>query len=245
MKRNEGIPALIIANGDLPPDGVVRGAARRTRDAGGIIVCADGGARHAVRLRIRPDVILGDLDSVPQSARGAFPRTPILRNSDQESTDLEKALRYCLAAKCGSVVVVGAVGDRIDHSSGALGCLRKYGRMIGMLLLDRAGELRLLGRKETIAVSPGETFSLIPIGRCAGITVKGAEYPLSGEALELGVREGISNRATGRELLIRHGSGTLLLYRLRRPAAPGRPRPRPTSRRPRQPSRRPSRGGAR
>jgi thiamine pyrophosphokinase len=219
MKGNRGIPALIIANGDLPPADVVRDAARRTRRASGIIVCADGGARHAVRLRIRPDAVVGDLDSVPRSVRTAFPRTPLLRNPDQESTDLEKAIRHCLAAKCGSVVVVGAVGDRIDHSSGALGCLRKYGRTIPMLLLDRAGELRLLGRSESIAVTPGETFSLIPIGRCAGIVVKGARYPLSGESLELGVREGISNRATGRTLRISHSTGALLLYRLRRSPA--------------------------
>lgn len=220
------VPALIIANGDLPPADIVRREARRTRDAGGIIVCADGGARHAARLRIRPDVVLGDLDSAPRPALRAFPGTPVVRDRDQESTDLEKALRHCLAAGCASVVVVGAVGDRIDHSTGALGCLRKYGRRIPMLLLDRAGEIRLLAREESIAVSPGETFSLIPVGRCGGIVLKGAKYPLSGESLELGVREGISNRATGRRLLIRYESGALLLYRLRSAPAPRRGGPR-------------------
>jgi thiamine pyrophosphokinase len=209
-----GIPAIIIANGDLPPDAVVRRFARRVRSAGGIIVCADGGARHAARLGIRPDLILGDLDSAPLRLRRSFPRTVVLHIPDQESTDLEKAIRFCIEAKCGGVVVAGAVGDRIDHSTGALGCLKKFGRRLPILLLDRAGRLRLLARRETIAVSPGETFSLIPIGRCDGIVLRGAQYPLSGESLEAGVREGISNRATGRTLTIRHRTGTLLLYRL-------------------------------
>jgi thiamine pyrophosphokinase len=209
-----GIPALVIANGDLPPATVVRRFARRVRKAGGIIVCADGGARHAALLGIRPDLILGDLDSVGRSARSRFPGTPVLRIPDQESTDLEKALRFCIEAKCGGVVVAGAMGNRIDHSTGALGCVKKYGRKLPMLLLDRAGRVRLLGRRETVAVSPGETFSLIPVGRCTGIVLRGALYPLSGETLEAGVREGISNRATGRRLSIRHSSGALLLYRL-------------------------------
>jgi thiamine pyrophosphokinase len=208
-------PALVIANGDIPPDAVVREAARRTRAAGGIVVCADGGSRHAVRLRIRPDLIIGDLDSLSRGARRAFPGAPVLRLTDQESTDLDKALRYCIAASCGSAVVVGAIGDRADHSAGALGCLRRYGRKIRLTLLDRAGEIRLLDRRERIAVVPGETFSLIALGRCAGIVLKGARYPLDGEALEPGVRDGISNRATGRELVVNHRSGTLLLYRLR------------------------------
>jgi thiamine pyrophosphokinase len=209
-----GIPALVIANGDLPPDAVVRRYARRMRKAGGIVLCADGGARHAVRLGIRPDLILGDLDSVPRAVRTRFPRTPVWRIPEQESTDLEKAIRFCLEANCGGVVVAGAVGDRLDHSSGALGCLKKYGRKLPLLLLDRAGRARLLARRETIAVTPGETFSLVPLGRCRGIVLRGAQYPLSRETLEAGVREGISNRATGRRLSIRHSSGALLLYRL-------------------------------
>jgi thiamine pyrophosphokinase len=211
----DGRPALIIANGDLPPAPVVHALVKETLGRSGLIVCADGGARHSMALGIRPGVIIGDLDSLPSAARRAFPGTPVIRDPGQESTDLEKALLLCTASKCSSAVVIGAVGDRIDHSTGALGCIRKFGRKLALRVLDRSGELRLLGRDERITVTPGETFSLIPLTRCRGIVLKGAAYPLAGESLELGVREGISNRATGRTLHIRHTSGTLILYRLR------------------------------
>ena len=92
-----------------------------------------------------------------------------------------------------------------------------------MTILDRSGELRLLAREETISVVPGETFSLVPLGRVRGVVLRGAAFPLRDEALEAGVREGISNRTTGTKLVVRHRSGTLLLYRLREGAA-GRPR---------------------
>ena len=215
MKRAARPPAVVIANGDLPPERVVRGAVRLARRSGGIVVCADGGARHAVRLGLRPDAIVGDLDSLPRESRASLRGVPIFFDPDQESTDLEKALRHCLAAGCTSAVVAGAIGDRIDHSAGALSCLKRFGRRIDLTFLDRSGELRLLRRAERIVVEPGEVFSLIPLGRCGGITLRGALYPLEGEALEAGVRDGTSNRATGRFLSIRHRSGTLLLYRPR------------------------------
>lgn len=207
--------ALILANGDLPPARVVRALASRVRAAGGIVVCADGGLRHAARLGFRPDALVGDRDSAPPRLVARFRRAALPRDPDQESTDLEKAIRYCLAAGCRSAEIVGAIGDRIDHSTGALACLRKFGRRIDLTLHDRSGTLRLLARRENIAVRRGEVFSLIPLTRCRGIVLRGAAYPLRGETLELGVREGISNRATGRSLEIRHAAGALLLYRLR------------------------------
>ena len=213
MKRRAGLPALIIANGDIPPAGVVRALARTVRGRSGLIVCADGGSRHAVSLRIRPTVILGDLDSLPRGIRRSLPSSPIVLDTDQESTDLEKAIRHCIAAGCSSADIVGATGGRIDHTAGALGCLRRFGGKIALRLIDRSGELRLLLNSERIRVTRGEAFSLIPLGRCRGIVLRGARYPLSGESLEAGVREGISNRTTGRVLIVRHASGPLLLYR--------------------------------
>jgi len=212
--KKVGVSALIIANGDLPERALVN----RLAGEADVIICADGGARHALRQRLRPDVILGDLDSISLLQRRHFQHVRILRIPDQESTDLEKAIRYCIALKLISVVIVGAIGDRLDHSTGAVGCFRKYGRKIHITLFDRAGTLSLLSPDETIPVQRGEVFSLIPLGRCTGVRLDGARYPLAGETLQLGVREGISNSATGRTVRVRHSGGTLLFYRMRLPA---------------------------
>jgi thiamine pyrophosphokinase len=220
VRTRRGKHALIIANGDIPGAGVVRALARAVKRRSGLILCADGGSAHAMALGIRPSVILGDLDSLPRGVRASFPRSTVIRYPDQESTDLEKAVRYCIAAGCASADIVGATGGRIDHTAGALGCLRRFGRRISLRIIDRAGELRLLRRRERIPARRGEAFSLIPLGRCRGIVLTGALYPLAGESLEPGVREGISNRALGGALTIRHATGTLLLYRFRPGAAP-------------------------
>ncbi len=226
MKPGPGRSACVIANGDLPGAAVAR---RLARDAD-VIICADGGARHAARLGIRPDVIIGDMDSLSAAHRRRFRDVRILRVRDQESTDLEKALRHCVALGIRSVVVVAAVGDRLDHSTGALGCFRKFRREIRLTLVDRGGTLSHLGPDETVTMARGALFSLIPVGRCTGVRIDGARYPMKGGSLEPGVREGISNRATGKTVRVRHSDGTLLIYR---PGVPGRgapPRPAGTRR---------------
>src|SRR5258708_37350148 len=85
--------ALIIANGPLPPLPMVR----RVRERADLVVCADGGANRARSAGITPDIILGDLDSLLAATRRFYRGTPLFRIPDQESTDLEKAILFCIA----------------------------------------------------------------------------------------------------------------------------------------------------
>ena len=50
---------IIFANGELPDLTKARALLR----PGDVIICADGGTRHALSLDVRPDLIIGDLDS--------------------------------------------------------------------------------------------------------------------------------------------------------------------------------------
>lgn len=213
--------ALILANGEIPRTAVMRSVAKGCH----YVVCADGGARHALRLGIRPDVILGDLDSLTTAMRKRYrhlrgrsrtaPR--IIHIPDQESTDLEKAISHCIRIRCAEAVVCGATGTRIDHSSLALGIFRKFRKKIVLSLVDRSGTVTMLDRKASIPLEPGDKFSLIPLGRCTGVTIRNARYPLSDEILETGAREGVSNEALLRQVTVRYRTGTLLLYRFHRP----------------------------
>jgi thiamine pyrophosphokinase len=203
--------ALIIANGELPPPAVVRSLARHADQ----IVCADGGANHARRLRIRPDIILGDLDSVTGATLRSFRTTALAYVDDQNSTDLEKALWYSVHHGCSTVHVVGGLGSRIDHTAGSLGCVRRFLPFCRVILHDTGGYLQPVGKEIRFAARAGETISLIPLTRCGGVTTVNLRYPLQNEILELGVREGISNVAMKRMVTIGVRRGILLLYRVR------------------------------
>jgi thiamine pyrophosphokinase len=65
----------------------------------------------------------------------------------------------------------------------------------------------------SIRTSKGAKISLIPVDRCTGVTTTNLKYPLKNALLETGVREGISNEATGRSATVSVAKGTLLLFR--------------------------------
>ncbi|MGA2622261.1 MAG: thiamine diphosphokinase [Bacteroidota bacterium] len=204
--------ALIIANGTPPSRFLVR----RLASAADIVVCADGGANHARPMRITPDIIVGDMDSITPSTKRQFHRVPTMLVDDQDSTDLEKTIQLCIDMMCTSVDIVGATGDRLDHTTGTLGCFKKFGKKVRLQLFDTVGVVSMIEKKIAFASTVGEIVSLIPLERCEGVTTHNLKYALQNESLELGVREGISNETTGRRVTISVKRGTLLLYRFRR-----------------------------
>jgi len=201
--------SLIIANGTLPPPDFVRALVRFAK----MIVCADGGANHAQTLGIKPDVIIGDFDSILPSTKIFFDNVLQLHLEEQFSTDLEKAIRHCIELGVSSVDIVGAFGDRIDHATGSLGCFKKFGNKINIRMLDSFGELTMIQKEVHLEMKVYEKVSLIPLERCTGVTTKNLKYELNDGILELGVQEGISNEAISRNVTIHVGTGILLLYR--------------------------------
>ena len=203
---------LIIANGTM----LKRKHAREIAAHSDVIVCADGGANSARSLGIRPDVILGDLDSITALTRKFFRAVPLLSIEDQNSTDMEKAIDYCLQRCITSVDVIGGTGDRIDHTTGNLGCFKKFGDRMRLRFIDTVGVLTQIHDSTRFSAELGEKLSLIPLDRCSGVTTVNLKYRLTNDILELGVREGISNEAVGKKVSITLRRGTLLLYRFHR-----------------------------
>jgi thiamine pyrophosphokinase len=58
----------------------------------------------------------------------------------------------------------------------------------------------------------GRLVSLVPFGRVEGITTTGLKFPLRGEPLEWGVREGVSNQSVAEEVVVTIERGELLLF---------------------------------
>ncbi len=106
---------VIFANGELPNLKKAR-ALLRPDD---YIICADGGRRHALALGLRPDLIIGDMDSVEKEqlqklqaddvAIEFFPR-------DKNETDLELAINHAVELKPEQIIIVAALGGRLDQT---------------------------------------------------------------------------------------------------------------------------------
>ncbi|MBP9211613.1 MAG: thiamine diphosphokinase [Bacteroidetes bacterium] len=208
MKKRIPKHALIICNGEMPSLKLIT-PFLRTKP---FIICADGGANRARPYGITPDVIIGDLDSITQRTRQYFATVPIVHNPDQYNTDLEKALDHLLELGVTSATVIGATGERSDHTMSNFSILLKYHKRIALQFLDERCTVEVVRRSARFRTAAGQQISLVPMGRCSGITTSGLKYPLKNEALELGVREGLSNEATGSTAGVSVKKGALLLF---------------------------------
>lgn len=196
---------LIVCNGEFPsPDLLSREYA-----IADLRVAADGGASAFLRDGLTPDVVIGDLDSLP----GMIPADwTIVKDPDQETNDLEKALKFMLLRGITQVSVLGAVGLRTDQTLKNLSVLMQFNPNFEKLIFkDDQFDIFVVPRTFSSPGIPGKTVSFFPIsGRVQGITLAGFKYPLNNESLENGVRDGSSNEIISEELAVIYFHGTLI-----------------------------------
>lgn len=190
-----GGAALLLLNGELRDADVVARLARRAD----LVLCADGGARHAKSLGIVPDVIVGDMDSWTGPAPKAWADTVVLRDTDEKRSDLDKALDEAARLGAARVYVAGALGGALDHELVNLALLE--GRVPGPeVVLVGGGWARLLGPgRYRLRLARGERFSLLAAPR-ARVTLTGARHRLLRSRLVRGSR-GLGNLSLGRTVL--------------------------------------------
>jgi len=200
--------ALVVCNAPLPPQALLHDILRLQP----LIICADGGADRLRRRGMEPDYIVGDLDSLSKQTQCALAAAKIIKVSDQESTDLEKALDFALSHGISRATVTGATGRRLDHTFANFSILLKYHQKMTLTFLDVHCTVQMITGDNRLNIPKGTIVSLMPMGRCEGIVTEGLAYPLQDEPLELGVREGLSNVVVSSPVHIHVGKGFLSLF---------------------------------
>ncbi len=208
---------VIIANGNIRNDDFHKKLLR----ADDYIICVNGGIRHAVRLGLRPQLLIGDLDSLDEDMRSLLASGQMrlkTHPAEKDFTDTHLAIDEALQMKPSEILLLGCIGNRIDHTMANLSLLLRCHRAgIPARLVDELNEVILISG-ETISLQgqPGERFSLLPLSDYAsGITIRGTKYQLNNETLEQGESRGISNEFSGSEASICIGTGYLLVIKSR------------------------------
>lgn len=123
---------VIICDGTFPKTEYPRYLIR-TADH---IVCCDGAFRKFLRNSMGifgeerlPDVVVGDMDSLSQSMKEKYSDI-IVQIDEQEHNDQTKAFRWVMENLEGvsSVYILGATGEREDHTIGNISLLMEYAR---------------------------------------------------------------------------------------------------------------------
>ncbi|MBM7563349.1 thiamine diphosphokinase [Paenibacillus sacheonensis] len=185
------------------------------------IIGADAGALFLVRHGIRPDIALGDFDSVTAEELDQIRRfsgeTHDYDPIDKDYTDTELAWRLAVDKNPREIVMVGALGTRFDHTLANVHLLRLAARAnVPACLMDEHNRIRLVTRKLRIADHGFSYISLLPLSETVtGITLSGFQYPLHEATIEIGQSIGISNRLQEHEGLIEIDGGLLLVIESR------------------------------
>ena len=201
--------AIVFANGILSHPVMLR--------AGDVVIAADGGARHCLKLGITPQVVIGDFDSLTEDELASLESAgaQVIRHpARKDFTDLELALQH--AGSCGveEILVYAALGDRWDQTVANLLLPAAPGlEGVHIRIVDGPQEILLLrpGPPCEICGQMGDTVSLIPLrGDITGVVTTGLEYPLKGETLYFGATRGISNILLGDLAAVQFAAGLLL-----------------------------------
>ena len=180
------------------------------------VICTDGGYDIATVQGIRPDLILGDFDSIS----GALPGDIEIKRfkPEKDFTDLELAIKTAVESEFTELEIIGGMGGRLDHTVANLQLLFHYDMYFEKLvMLDGMNECFILDSKKDsnfiipfVANSYFSVFSLTT--KTTGLCIKDAKYELTNHILTSDFPLGVSNEfSDNKNAAISMDDGTLLI----------------------------------
>ncbi len=177
------------------------------------VMAVDGGFAHLDAAGVRPDMALGDFDSlgyVPACQRVV--RFPL----QKDASDLELALERAKTMRFGDVYVYGALGGRIDFTLANLQTAAKCSEAgLCVTLVGQDEAIRALTGPDVLDLPLMErgTVSVLAMSDlCTGMIERGMAYSLDDEPLTNRESRGISNELTGAPASVGIESGTVLVF---------------------------------
>ena len=203
--------ALLFANGELTTQSWLT----KFITAEDFLIAVDGGLRHLLPQGRIPHLLIGDLDSVQPTqveqlrAQGVEIRQyPV----HKDETDLELALLAAADLGMQELVIIGALGGRLDQTLGNISLLLLPTlKELSVRLEDGSQEGFVIRTSATLTGHPGDIVSLIPLwGEVTGVVTEGLAYPLYSETLHPERSRGISNVMQGTKAGVNISTGILL-----------------------------------
>ncbi len=181
-----------------------------------IVIAADGGYRHLERLNIKPDIVLGDFDSLSETPQNIkIIKHPVKK----DDTDTLLAVKTGFSKGCTRFVLYGATGGRLDHTLANIQTLN--------FIADNGGSGFIYGdgfcitsikdSEITLKAQNSGNVSVFSAGDMAeGVTIKGLLYELNNAQITCNFPIGVSNEFIGKDALIKVEKGILnIIYAIK------------------------------
>ncbi len=182
-----------------------------------LIIAVDSGLEIVDKLNIKPDIIVGDFDSVDKNILRKYEKEEIkiiTLNPIKDLTDTNEAINIAIEKKSNDIVILGGIGSRIDHTISNIHILKEaLDKNIRCIIINENNNIELINKK--IILKKNENFkyvSLIPLTSVVtGVSLKGFKYELNNSTMEIGKSIGVSNEQIKDLATIEIKDGILIL----------------------------------
>ncbi len=207
------MPGILFIGGEGPSREKYDTVISRFQDEKLTIVAADSGADLAFELDVKPDYIVGDMDSIVNTR--LLEELPveniIIHPEDKDETDTEIGISLLEKLGFNRIILVGGGKGRLDHT---IALLRVFERIPSLILwLTKKEEIYRIEKSFEVKGWKGNTVSLFPISeRAEDMHSEGLKWKLDGHKWRR-TDFGVSNIVTADVLYISIENGKLLLIR--------------------------------
>jgi thiamine pyrophosphokinase len=147
------------------------------------IIAADNGLSVLDKLNITPDLIIGDMDSMPENLLIKYKKVPLEKYAkEKDLTDSEISLQKAILLKPKKISLLAMTGSYFDHSlANIINLCRNYEPNIETKIITQNAVIFPITSQREFSGLSGRRFSLFPIGRVSGISITGAKYYLKNQ----------------------------------------------------------------
>ncbi|GHT35895.1 thiamine pyrophosphokinase [Bacteroidia bacterium] len=199
---------VIMANGSFPTSPLVLDLLRKTK----ALIACDGAVAELHRRGFTPDAIVGDLDSIPGDLRLLY-ADRLHGETEQDSNDLTKAVRFAKASGYDEALILGATGLREDHTLGNISLLLDYVRLLRHIeMITDYGRFTPILTTTTFESVKGQQVSIFTPRPEVKVSTMGLRWPIDHHSLT-SWWQGTLNEALGNSFTITlTGEGGAIIF---------------------------------
>ena len=161
----------VILNGQMPTDDTIINQITNSD----YIIAVDGSANKLFDLKIIPDVIIGDLDSLQNIENKDI---ELIEAPDQNKTDFRKTLEWCIEKNILNISIFGISGESEDHFLGNYYTLSDFGEKISWKAFTDFSMISPCVGNKKFESFKGQKVSLFCMKGSSTVNSENLEYPL-------------------------------------------------------------------
>jgi len=206
---------IVFTGGEGPKATVIKGLLETdVKDT--LIIAADSGFQTAQDAGVKPDWIIGDMDSLDDDSRlsAYLPERVIRYPHDKDYTDTELAFSLAMEKGCDDIWLIGGGGGRVDHLFAIRSLFER--ELFPRRWITNAEDIWCIDSKAkhnelSLNLEKGAVVSIFPLGSGPWkASSKGLKWPLDNLSWDRGFF-GLSNVAENGDFSVKAETGRFMV----------------------------------